>query len=350
MSKHMLGATRISGVSYVASSISHNKDVGRKEVEGVHNPEQLQQSISLSSKNTRVIRLEVSDEKDMTNWTVSNPVGAILASVEPIFSLDEEYLLLACDGSIRVFARASSLLVRTLGIGKKIIASFHLSEKNPRELYVSFTDGYIQHWNWMQGTRLKTWRLGYTVTASASTVVQDLPNVEITFTADHSNGEHRLTAHQLESREGSETKYKTLLRNDRPISLLKVLERGTLLVAAGDKRVIVGQRETTPNSNIESLKFTFWSFDVSYDITCIEARRSERIGADKGDTQPRLDVVIGLRNGSLQLYRDIIVKLKNVGKTRVASSSSTMHWHRNSVGSVKWSTDGTLLSHNFTWS
>lgn len=336
-------ATRVSGVSCAASSAASPKAMGRKQRQIAKKQlNHFQESELLFNNNVPIIGLELLDKKKDTKWGISNPVGAMLASVDPIFSPDEEHMLLAFNNSIRVFTRATSFLVRILDTGDKSIAAFHCATKSPDEFYTSFTDGHIQHWNWVKGIKLRTWRLRCQIVASTSTVLEDFPDVETIFTADSSNGEYRITAHHFGSPEGPITK--TLYRDDRPISFVNVLVNGNFLVAAGEKRIIIGHREMTKVSSIKSLKFNFQSFEVSHGVSCIGTRRSTQLVRGKEVGSLGLDVVVGLKNGSLQLYRDVL--MERTSKQKIEFKSSTMHWHRNSVGSVKWSVDGTLLFYN----
>jgi NET1-associated nuclear protein 1 (U3 small nucleolar RNA-associated protein 17) len=264
----------------------------------------LETTIKTDTQDMQEIRQK---RKKVKSWSKTEPAGGILLDMAPVFSIDEEYLLLAYNNSIKVFARSTSLLIRILKTGKSNISSFHLSQKSLNHLYVSLRDGRIQLWDWVTGEKLKMWDISSFIDCSSSSTISSSITVDTVFTADSPKVEpgvtveHRITAHQLQGTlEGSKTAYKTIYRHKEAISSLKVMGNAMFVVATSKKQLIIGVRdnESTTTTTVKELKYTFWSFDLPGEVTCIDTRVSEQAGP-KNRTTTHLDLIAGLENASV---------------------------------------------------
>ena len=121
---------------------------------------------------------------------------------------------------------------------------------------------------------------------------------------------------------------------------MRVLEGGKKLVAsAGDKLIICSSPTTLASPKPPVNDCTWREVAVPGRIASFDAKASQL-----GGSRPRMsvDVVLGLQDGAILVYEDVLFQL--VGNDKGSKSSNItsrrLHWHRDAVSSVKWSRDG----------
>jgi NET1-associated nuclear protein 1 (U3 small nucleolar RNA-associated protein 17) len=284
----------------------------------------------------------------------------LLYAKTPFVNL-HRYLLIAYDSAINVYATSTSLLVRRLRMSKADrVTAFALSPSKMNHIFVSTNTGSIEKWDWVEGCRLEYWHISTPIyhLVTASSRPKETPN-DLVYTVDR-KGESQwlLTVHRLlGGDEASKTDLGTLIKYAEPLTSVKVLDNGRIVVLTSGSRLIVG---TSDKPNLGSLK------DITYvwrDVKCpewittidVQIRPHERVG--KKAEGPNfgcygaLDVAIGTLRGQIIIYDDflksLISKESNIKtEKRRAISSQRIHWHRNAVLALKLSKDGRL---NIIW-
>ena len=287
-------------------------------------------------------------------WKVSDPVGGHMLDVEPIFSRDEKYLLVAYDTAITVYSTSTSLPVRRLRTNKSNrLSACTLSASTDSQTYISTVSGEIEKWDWTEGSRIGRWKLSSSIySLVTSTPTAEESSNELVYTVDRKDADQwRISAHRLQSGEhAAKTDVKTLLRHQDPLSSLRILAGGRFVVAASGSLLMIGHT-TKPNpSMLQELSYTWRIVECPEWITCIDARIShiERVEKpSKGGTRrfEALDIAVGGLKGSIHVYDNLLGKLIRTEQPTSKEvpediKSRRLHWHRNAVLSLKWSLDG----------
>ncbi|EOD48008.1 putative wd domain protein [Neofusicoccum parvum UCRNP2] len=297
---------------------------------------------------------------DKSSWYTSEPAGGRFLQIDPIFSRDERFLIFATAKAVHIYSTANSLLVRTLPMNTShSITAYALSSIDPDHLYVSDASGFVVLWDWMSGKKVNRWNLAAPVRGIATSAV-DGPTgekVETVFTLD--KGEHSIIhAHRLRGRkDASESSAQPLLKTRVPLQSFTVAGQGQVIAAAAKDRVFVGQIKNTSTATLKDLIFIWRELSCTQKITSIDVqvKGAEKKTPKKGapSSTGQVNLVIGCTNGALFLYEDIVAKLSQAEKQQKKDSKEpsaapslaprTLHWHRNPVGTVKWSLDGNYI-------
>ena len=271
------------------------------------------------------------------------------------------FLLLAYRSCIKVYARVTSLHVRTLAVCKdsdpgNYITGFKTLYHQPTQLYVSTKGGRIDLWDWQDGRRLKKWQLGSQILGlDAAPVLSGDEGPEIVYTIDHRDSNYRISAHFLQSDgDGSGVDLRTLFRSDDLISGVRVLANGRCIVAHSTDKLIIGviKRKSTksPISDLKQLHYAWHEVPTPEHIATVDAGVAEKSlkngsSHDSCDQEFDVDVVIGCSQGSIYLYRSLLGAIHSVNGPHSANKipHTHLHWHRDAVGAVKRSSGGDYL-------
>jgi NET1-associated nuclear protein 1 (U3 small nucleolar RNA-associated protein 17) len=265
------------------------------------------------------------------------------------------YLLIAYDAAINIYATSTSLLVRRLRVNKwDKVTAFALSPSKMNHIFLSTSTGSIEKWDWIEGIKLEYWHISTPIYHLATTTFRsnEISN-DLVYTVDCKGGSQwMLTVHRLlGGDEASKTDLGTLIKYPEPLTSVKILDNGRIIILTSGSRLIVG---TSDMPDLVSLK------DIIYvwrDVKCpewittmdIRIRPYDKLGRKtKGTTSGSygaLDVAIGTLRGQILIYDDLLKKLilqENTSKSdkRKGISSQRLHWHRNAVLALKWSKDG----------
>lgn len=293
---------------------------------------------------------------ETATWKVSDSVGGQMLDVDPVFSPDEKFLLVAYSTSIAVYSTSTSLLVRKLRIYKAdSISAFAFSSTEQSHLYFSTISGTIEKWDWIEGLRLNRWRISSSiyslVTAKHN---QDDSGSDLVYTIDRKGqGQWLLSVHRLAGREEcAKTDVKTLLTNQQALSSVKVLGNGRVIVATSGSQLILGTSDEPAPSPLNDVSY-WWrviecpEYIVSTDVRVRSSGEIKKMSKEGGSTSNTIDIVLGGLKGSIHIYEDLLRKLikrDRAGKKSSADvTSRRLHWHRNSVQAVKWSADGNYV-------
>ena len=265
------------------------------------------------------------------------------------------FLLLAYRSCIKVFARATSLHVRSLAISKDTdlearVTGLKLAPRKPEQLYVTSESGLIELWDWKDGKRLRRWRLSSRILGLdvASVRFSDEP-ADIVFTTDVVEAEPRITAHRLPMAAESRADVRTLCTSRESLSPVRALNGGRCLVAYQGQKLLVGLIVSETSPRMESWRYVWREFQVPELISTFDVRPSGAHRESRGSNNPNIafdiDVAVGGCQGALYLYRNVLREFQLLQRSTMHESPRTtkMHWHQNAVATLKWSLDGEYL-------
>ena len=265
-------------------------------------------------------------------------------------------MLVAYDAAIAIYSTSTSLLVRQLRVKNAgSISGFAVSSETPSHLYISTESGIIEKWDWVKGFRLRLWKLS----SSILSLIISSPNTDqmtsdIVYTVDKKGKDSwLLSAHRLLAGEdATKTDVVSLLKYEAPLSFIKVLERGRIIVATSESQMIFGYCKNPAAPTLKDLAYTWRVVECPEWPTSIDVRIRQRMSRNqaekKGLVSEAVDVAIGGLKGAIHVYEDIlnkvIIRERHTGKDS-DTISRKMHWHRNSVLAIKWSLDGEPVCH-----
>lgn len=268
------------------------------------------------------------------------------------------YLLIAYDAAIHVYSTSTSLLVRRLVVRKLgKVTGFALSPSQPNHIYLSTNVGSIEKWNWVEGKRLGCWHNSTPIHHLAtSSLSSDEASNDLVYTVDRKGQtQWMLTVHRLlEGDEAPKTDLGTLMKYPSPLTSVKILMNGKIIILTCGSQLIVGYSDKPDSSSLKDVAYVWreiecpeWisSVDVQtrpYQTTIMEAD-GRNLGLDSA-----LDVAVGTLRGPIVIYDDLLnnlVRNETSSKTenRRGLSSQKLHWHRTAVLALKWSKDGTYV-------
>lgn len=164
----------------------------------------------------------------------------------------------------------------------------------------------------------------------------------------------RITANELAPPNGPiATVARTIYTSTQRINFLKTANEGSVVVAASEKRILLGSLRSTEYDTIDKIRYEFRVFESTDLISSLDLRVSER--KNHGDQKsipksgkntkkaPIVDVVVGDVKGSIFVHNDLLANLilsQGGNVPGIALMPRKLHWHRQAVHSVKWSPDG----------
>lgn len=267
------------------------------------------------------------------------------------------HLLLAYDASIHVYSTSTSLLIRKLTVTKsEFIVGFVLSSTDVNLLYVATNSGSIHKYDWHKGKHLGRWDISSQIFNLAGSDSAPTPaERDIIYTVDK-KGQWMITAHRLSGKtDASKTELRTLLKSSEPVTALKVLAGGKIIVASSGPRLIIGSSDLTGPASLNDLSYVWREILCPEWITSLDARipsdTSQALGSGATGANPSksreatVDIVVGDLKGSIFVYEDVLGKLirkERRGKSVTGQdlTPQRLHWHRNGVATTKWSLDG----------
>ena len=264
-------------------------------------------------------------------------------------------MLIAYDTKVCVFSISNSLLLRKLrGKTSKRISSLAFSPVDATQLYISRATGIIEKWDWTNGTQLGTWDTKTPVhLIAASNPTSADRNTGLVYSVDEPKpSKWTIAAHRLMAGENaSQTDLSTLLKYEEPISSLRIYEEGSIIVATSGHKLLIGSTDNPHQPRLKNISYVWREITCSEWITSVDtrirsvdpsSRKREMVGAA---TKCAVDIAVGGLKGAIFVYEDLLASL--VSKEDKSKDGITeditprkLHWHRNAVSSVKWSTDG----------
>ena len=172
------------------------------------------------------------------------------------------------------------------------------------------------------------------------------PDSDLVYTVDKKGQEPwLLSVHRLAGIEDdAKTDVKTLFKNQDPLTSVKIIGKGRVIVATSGSQVILGTSDEPASTLLKEVWYRWRIIEcpeyiVSTDLRVGEPAETQKMSKGGKSTVYSIDIVVGGLKGSIHIYEDLLRKL--IKKNRhVEVTSRRLHWHRNAVQAVKWSADG----------
>lgn len=297
--------------------------------------------------------------KKAETWITSPAQGGWFLPVDPVFSADEKYLIIADSKSMRVYDADTSLLVHALSEEDTgALTTYALSAVSPHLIYVAYSTGEIILWDWVAGRKTGRWEIGVTV-QNMVVVTRPESDEDLVYCHEAEDG-HSLTLRAFRTNRQSSakeprTELKQVLNTSSAIRGVQVLLQGKYVAVATADSLIVGKRVKITRTALHEFEYVWREVKFSKHITTFSVFYREKQETNNGkkgvqDQREILDVAVGEETGLILLFEDILASFATIESIQKGKKDRTdaaeslrpkrLHWHRDAVGSVKWSLDG----------
>lgn len=302
--------------------------------------------------------LTKSKNKSRGPWNASPAQGGWFLPQDPIFSSDEKHIIVATPKAVQIYTAETSLLARALPITSPstIVTAFALSATKPNQLYVADSTHLVTLWNWVEGTKLGRWQIGAMVRQMV-VVAQPGSDEDLVYCHESSGKSQVINVHALRTKEqASQTELKQVLKQTDRLQRLQVLLQGKYVIITSHRSITIGKRLRASKTAVKDFDYVWRELQFSNAITTCDVYHRRPILADNGkkSAEPEkdiLDLAVGDEIGVILFFEDILASFaaserSQKNQTKVDSAEEfrpkRLHWHRNAVGSVRWSLDGTF--------
>ncbi|PYH88732.1 WD40 repeat-like protein [Aspergillus ellipticus CBS 707.79] len=285
-------------------------------------------------------------EMSLKSWSSFSVAAGQYSNLDPIFTPDDDYLLLGLETAVHVYSLATSRLLRTLQLkeGDSIIG-YQLSPEDPKLLYIFTSSGSLRQWEWLSGKQCSHWDVCCR-TISADVCLDDSGTDQLFFLQERKDGKREIVIWRLSE---GEMNMNVVLETNVQISHIKVACQGRFIIAHDEQRAYFGC--TVIDQSLGSAQFTWKEVKLSARIVCVDVRHhilTHRPGMSSPRNQrvlDKVDIVFGQSDGSILVNHDVLRSLddENGRQTIKNTSPRRLHWHRSSVNSVRWSKDGNYI-------
>jgi NET1-associated nuclear protein 1 (U3 small nucleolar RNA-associated protein 17) len=139
------------------------------------------------------------------------------------------------------------------------------------------------------------------------------------------------------------TELKRILQKTATLSDIKSYDQGNILLTSANNKLFIGQSQSA-GGEASDLTYTWREITLPSSIMTFDAQIN--IGKSKSSRKvPFLDVAVGLNEGAIVLYEDLLFKIISKEKKNSTEDllSRKLHWHRSAVNTLKWSRDRNYL-------
>ena len=257
------------------------------------------------------------------------------------------YLILPTKWAIQIYSATTSLLVRSLPVStSNPVTSCVLCPSKPNRLLVATLGGQISEWDWTSGQKQHTWqtRLELVTITAIPSGSEGREDHKLLALCNSSGGRQELRSGTL-TRTSEFWSSKILLKTRSAIPTIRTAEKGATVVICADRRLMLGSSAgLTPVSSAAQPEYTWREISLPEKVTCFDVRTHPAGGASKKQWTA-VDIVIGTQDGPILIHDDLLSKLsqKERGAKDIDLTGRQLLWHRNAVGTVKWSRDGNYV-------
>ena len=225
--------------------------------------------------------------------------------------------------------------------------AFALSECDRTKVYIASKSGRIEHWNWVDGQRLTSWDVNAELYNLRVANLQDEgESHDVLFVADKNKGKYTITAHRFQKQGAESTaEVRPLLHVKEEVKHLQIIRNGQVIIASTGSQLVVGTRKGNKSSkHLGTLFYTWREIEYLRSITTLDGREAEANGTgSKKAKSIDVNIAVGTDEGAIYVYRDILKQFVHAESKISTPHASRLHWHRDAVGSVKWSADGNYV-------
>ncbi|KAL7269597.1 NET1-associated nuclear protein 1 [Rhizina undulata] len=287
--------------------------------------------------------------KSGRNWKLSPTLGGRFLLLDPVFARNEKYLFLAHTTSLKIFSTKTSLLVRTIPLptpapGENIV-SFTLSPASENNVYISTSASRLFLWDWISGTLQNAWKLGLSSLSTLSVCPDEKDEINV-YAIEKATKASTLWRISLQPKEDDPVEKTKIFETSCLISSLKVLAAGTIVVAIAGNKLFIANKHAQPQTGEKARWGLVREYPMRLGLTCMDTHlpnvESTKAGKKhKKEAGRNLgDVVVGDEAGALHIFHDVLRVKEGAVLEPVIRR---LHWHRESVRTVKWALDGNYL-------
>lgn len=302
------------------------KNAGRKQI-----PETLEDGPmdgELSLPTTQAVK---PSREAKTSWKLSPVTAGRLLDHDPIFVHDDSgsgYLIAASHHEVQVLSLDTSLVAHSFSplMGQNILSFTSAGNL----VFVACDDRSLWSWDWTAGDSGK--RMGRTPA-----------NVRAMTVAPFSSGEGPLSFYYAcsDGNEGSAIWCgKPLHKTDFQISSIQMAGNGDYMVARGPNVLLMGTKRHSndPSPNYSWIEIPLPTRSTSMDVW---VTGDPRVGKTS-EARIGLRLAIGNENGKILLFDDVS-NLFHGNRQNQLPPARLLHWHREAVAALKFSSDGNYL-------
>ncbi|KAF3899240.1 WD repeat containing protein, variant [Trichophyton interdigitale] len=300
----------------------------------------------------------IARQKEPNGWRMSPTTGGRLLNLDPVFSRDENHIILCLESAVQVYSISTSHAVRGLrSCDNTRISGCVLSPIDDEIAYVSTSGGAIAEWNWTTGETQRTMQLegSYLLSIKVEQGHQADGNEEedakdvAVFALVMRNGKREISINSFaksgdQSQNDGPKHHSVILETSTQINDFRLAAGGSVVIAIAGSSLIIGHRAKGPEREPE---YTWREVQLPFTTTSFDIREPYRESSTKkGSKKPVIDLAVGQNEGAIIMYSDVLNTLKGLENRRMAepgASSLKLHWHRGPVKTVRWSKDGNYL-------
>ncbi|KAL4951817.1 hypothetical protein BDW69DRAFT_33211 [Aspergillus filifer] len=278
-------------------------------------------------------------------WSITRRLAGQFSNVDPVLTPDEQYIIIGLDTAIHIYSISTSRVFRVLEVGPgDSIIGYRLSHVNYERLFIFTLSGSVSEWDWSSNKQLAHWTTRHK-TISADLVCRPCTNDgvdarSILFSLqERKDGKRVLSATSLN---GEELESTVVLDTNSKIDSFRIIGSGQAIVAFGGARIFFGGLSS--DHDADAPIYSWREIKLATTITCIDIRASLR-GESVSRKVPDFDIALGGADGSVLVYHDAssFLDTRSGRGEDKKPSPRRLHWHRNPVTAVRWSTDGNYV-------
>ena len=219
------------------------------------------------------------------------------------------------------------------------VTSCIICAPDSEHILVSTLGGKIIKFNWTTGKKSQQWKAQSGLIRIYGLWAGSADNgYRVLALNQSSEGERGLSHFTLRQSSNVPMEEVVVRSKQRMAATIATVNNGRLLVASSGDRLMLGSSQDPTTSDYPWREFTVPGKVVSFDARTRQASNATT------KTRPAVDVALGLQDGAILIYDDVLGRL--IGMEKGVKGSNTvsrrLHWHRELVSSVKWSRDGAL--------
>ncbi|KAL4945988.1 hypothetical protein BDV06DRAFT_183828 [Aspergillus oleicola] len=279
------------------------------------------------------------------SWSMTRGLAGRFSDIDPVLTPDEQYIFLGLEAAIHVYSISTSRIFRVLEAGHgDIIIGYRLSRVNHKRLYIFTQSGSVSEWDWPSNKQLAHWTIPHK-TLSAELVYKNSTDAGIDARGvlfslqERKDGKKVLSITPLDSENLEST---IVLEASIKLDNFKIIGNGQAIVAYGGARFFIGA--LCSDQDADSPTYSWREIKLATTINCIDIRDGPLAGSGTRKV-PGFDLALGGADGSVLIYHDassLLDTRSGCGEDK-KPSPRRLHWHRNPVTAVRWSTDGNYV-------
>ncbi|RMZ91805.1 hypothetical protein DV736_g957, partial [Chaetothyriales sp. CBS 134916] len=273
-------------------------------------------------------------------WTISEGVGGIFIDQDPILTADDQHMIISTRAQVRIYSRVTSLLVRKLELEPEEdgpIVSCSLLTTDDSLLIVATSRGVVSIWNWTDGTVLEVCLTGNGLKEIVPFSRDGVTSIVAVHATDDKD-----TVKVFNLATGSQDAEEVAkIYECRDVERIQFFESVGIIVISARSLFEIGHCRNFVAADLDGDSFKWYRLRLPANVASFDARVSPDVGRR---LLARLDLTMGLSNGDILNYTDVLSKLMGREKGRLTEiEPQKLSWHRYSVNTVKWSRDLTHI-------